>query len=85
VQPKLTAAARPDAIDAERFGEMLRSPLFSIFRARMAAELKRASEACERADGDVEVRRAQGAASAWRVAAGLPEAILDEMKKKARG
>jgi hypothetical protein len=72
---------KPDAIDAERFRAMLESPSFWMLTSRMHAELNRASGACERAEGDVELRRAQGAAAAWRVVVALPASMLAEMKK----
>lgn len=83
MEARLTIQSRPDAIDAERFGEMIRSPLFALFRARLEAELERTRGQCEHADDELELRRAQGGVKALRAALALPEAIRTEMAKKA--
>jgi hypothetical protein len=82
MQPKLNPSPRPDAIDAERFREMTRSPLFALFWDRVGAELRRALDACERANDVRELRRAQGAAAALRTIDGLPNKICVELRKK---
>ena len=78
-------AARHERSEAERFAAMVASPAFLALRGRMEAALERERLACERADGDVELRRAQGAVSALRTMLGLPKVMLAEMKVANRG
>jgi hypothetical protein len=81
VQAKAIPVADPlDALDRERFEDMLKSPPFAILAARIAAELERYRGECEKRDG-VELHRSQGAAAALRVVLGLPLAMLKEMNK----
>lgn len=82
METKLTPSRRPDAIDAERFREMLGSPLFLLLWDRVAAEQERTQSLCERAEGAVELRRAQGAAQALRAVRAMPQQILGELAKK---
>jgi hypothetical protein len=81
---KIIETDRFDGIDRERFAEMLASAPFQIVVKRLAAELARASDECERAGDTTELFRAQGKAAALRMALKLPQAILEEMKMPPR-
>jgi hypothetical protein len=59
---------------------MLTSPPFAVMRERIAAELERARDGCERRDG-IELHRSQGAVAALRVVLDLPLRILADMKR----
>jgi hypothetical protein len=80
VEAKTTVADRLDALDKERFEDMIASPPFALFVRRIAAELARAQNDCERKDETVSIYRAQGAAAAFRVALALPELIVKEIR-----
>jgi hypothetical protein len=78
---KLTSTARFDEVDAQRFKTMMESDSFARFGARIVAELERAQFACERAEEVIQLRRAQGVATALRMVLELPKTMLAEMKK----
>jgi hypothetical protein len=81
VQSRTIPTADPlDALDRERFEDMLKSPPFAILAARIAAELERYRGECEKRDG-VELHRSQGAAAALRMVRDLPFQILKQMNK----
>jgi hypothetical protein len=82
MQAKLTPTTRLDDLDARRFKEMIDSAPFQLLWDRVAIERVRAGITCERGEGLVELRRAQGAAKALRTVLGLPEVLLSEMKAK---
>jgi hypothetical protein len=84
MQPKLTPATRLDDLEVRRFQEMIESPSFARLWGRVKAELERARGECERADGAVELRRAQGAVKALRTVLGLPAQVMAEMAPKKR-
>jgi hypothetical protein len=77
-------APRHDALDTERFSDMLASPPFALLRARMTAELERARLECETQTDPLGVNRAQGRCGAMRIALALPEIMLREMKGTAK-
>ena len=81
MQPKTVPDERLDAIDAERFRDMMASPSFALVRSRIDAELGRAREACTQATKRIQIHRAQGSAAALRAVLGMPAQILDEMEK----
>jgi hypothetical protein len=74
---------RLDALDRERFKEMVDSAAFALYSARLMHELDRYRIECEVRDG-TELHRSQGAAAALRVVLGLPGTILKEMAKSLR-
>lgn len=80
MEARLTPANRLDQLDAEQFRDMLASEPFQRVMARIRAELERARESCAGEDDELKLRRAQGAAAALRMALGLPEQILAEIK-----
>jgi hypothetical protein len=82
VQPPVTTSRRLDAIDAERFEEMLASESFALLRARIAAELERARTDCESQPELRDIHRAQGAAKALRMTLDLPARMLTTMKDR---
>ena len=81
MEAKLTPVNRLDGFDRESFRQMMESLAFQRVQERIAAELDRAEHTCLRADSDIELRRAQGAASALRTALTLPSKIYEEMKR----
>jgi hypothetical protein len=81
MKTKLNPAVAHDRSEADRFAAMVESPAFGALRGRMEAALDRERITCERADGEMELRRAQGAVSALRTILGLPKVMLAEMKK----
>jgi hypothetical protein len=84
VQSKTIPVADPlDALDRERFQDMLNSPPFLLLRNRILEELQRYCQECEARDG-VELHRSQGAARALRVVLGLPATMIKEMDKPLR-
>ena len=80
MKTKLNVAVGHDRGEAERFQAMVESPAFAALRGRMEAALERERATCERADGELELRRAQGAVSALRTMLGLPKVMLAELK-----
>jgi len=78
---KVTPTDRDARLGARAFEEMLRSDEFSAFLARVMAEMERARLACERSDGETDLRRAQGAVAALRTVLGLPLTLLAELKR----
>ncbi len=79
---QLKPTDRFDALDQERFEDMLQSPPFQIFLGRVRATLEVASGDCERLDDESDLRRAQGRAAALRTVLRLPEQIVEEMKEQ---
>lgn len=79
----IPVADPPDALDRERFADMVASPPFQTLESRIRQELERYRGECEKRDG-VELHRSQGAAAALRVVLGLPAAMLKEMDKPLR-
>lgn len=82
MQTNLTPVRRFDALDRERFRDMVLSPPFREFRERVKAELARAQAITDRADEGLKIRRAQGAIEALRMVLSLPDRILAEMSKE---
>jgi hypothetical protein len=80
MQTPATTSPRLDGIDAGRFADMLASPSFQLFGARIAAELERSRTDCEMLDG-VALNRAQGKVTAYRTVLDLPARMLAEMKE----
>ena len=81
MDPKTLPATRLDSLDAERFRDMVASPPFALFRARIEAELERARGDCEVAAEPRAVTLAQGRSAALRTALALPALILKEIEK----
>lgn len=79
---ELKPTKRFDALDRERFEEMIASPPFAIFRQRIQAALAVNERACQDQADIIELRRAQGAAKALHMVLRLPEQIVEEMKEK---
>ncbi len=73
---------RLDALDLERFEDMIASPPFALFQARVTAELERARTDCETVIGDVQVCRAQGRCAALRTVLALPAIVAKEIRAK---
>lgn len=76
-------APRFDALDRELFETMIVSPSFVVYRRRLIAELERARIDCETREEACAIHRAQGSVRGLRIALGLPEEILKEMRAKA--
>lgn len=76
-----TIPDRLDAIDAERFRDMVASPSFALLAARINEELERRRLSCERAEG-ADLFRAQGAVSGLRSVLAFPTMILKEIEGK---
>ena len=74
---------RLDALDRERFKEMVDSPPFALYSARLMHEFDRYRVECEVRDG-TELHRSQGSAAALRVVMDLPNTILKEMARSLR-
>ncbi len=79
MQAKVTRV--PDGIDRDLFRKMTDSPQFKLFLARVAAEMKRSAEDCERLNDPMELHRAQGKVQAYRFIESLPEIILKGMTR----
>lgn len=77
---KLTTTHRLDHLDAQRFAEMLASPAWSRFEARVQSELDRLCGTCQGHDSGLSVRRAQGGVAALRAVLSLPQQMLSEMR-----
>lgn len=73
---------RLDALDAEAFERMIDSEPFGLLKERITTELARAQADCESLAEERDLRRAQGAARALRAVLGLPDVILNSMKKR---
>jgi hypothetical protein len=73
-------ANRFDAIDAERFAEMLESESFRLVLERLEAEYVRASHECETATDLPQIYRAQGRVAALVTALRIPDQIRQEMQ-----
>ena len=84
MEARLTPINRAeDAPDRELFERMIKSHQFALYQERVAAELRRAEEACVNEDSPLTVRRAQGRAAALRSVLRLPGLILSEMNANA--
>lgn len=81
---KTTSAERLDELDAERFRDMLASPPFALFLARVVAEAERARDTCAGQTDLPELYRAQGAVRALRAVLAIPARILEEIRPKKR-
>jgi hypothetical protein len=79
---KVIVPDRLDALDTERFADMLASPPFNLLRARIYAELERARGDCETQNDPQALNRAQGRCGALRAVQALPEIMLKEMRRK---
>lgn len=74
---------RFDQLDRERFRDMVESPPFRSFQARIERELNRLREATEAHSRSIkEIRIAQGGVAALRCVLGLPKQMIEEMKGK---
>lgn len=84
MEAKITQTERMDGFDAEQMREMLESSSFRLLRARIAGELERKRDICERSELADDVQRAQGAVAVLRTVLALPENILREIESKRR-
>lgn len=82
MEAKITAKNRDAFVEANKFEEMMKSAPFAMVVKRIESELERERKSCEGADGEVEIRRAQGAVAALRVVLKLPANILAELRAK---
>lgn len=71
-----------DALDVERFEDMIASAPFAAFKERVENELTRSRLTCETSLDLAAIQRAQGSAHALRVVLELPEGMLKAMKAK---
>lgn len=81
-QPTSIASSRLDQLDADRFRDMVTSPSFALFTARLKDELERSRLVCEREDDPGLVAKAQGAVAALRSVLAMPAIILKEIESK---
>lgn len=72
---------RHDALDTERFADMLDSPPFAMFMQRIEAEFGRSRLDCENETEAVPLHRAQGRCAAYRTVLALPAIMRAEQKK----
>jgi len=82
METKAAPIDRLDALDAERFRDMLASPPFVLLKERVTKEWERAREACAQETELRDIYRAQGRVAALRVALDLPNLILKEIEKR---
>lgn len=78
----IKTSKRFDALETERFREMLASEPFQKYTARLNEMLTTAARECENEDDDRRLRRAQGRALALRAVLGVPDRILAEMRAR---
>lgn len=83
MDPVITPDERPDAIDREKFREMLESKPFAAFLRRVKNELDRQIHDCRTADEIGAVRYAQGCSWVAEWVLNLPLQMLAEMAKVA--
>ena len=82
MEPTVKPDDRGDAIDREKFREMLESPAFARLRTRIVQETSRALTECATSDSRREIHRAQGAAAMGNTILRMPDIILEEMNHK---
>ena len=82
MQSRLTAAMRTDALDRERFRDMLASPPFRIFIDRIRGQLERSRAQLEEPAPVEALRETQGTVRALRMVLQLPEVIAAELGKE---
>jgi len=71
-----------DALERDRFREMLESDAFRRYTARVSRELVRVMDDCHNLDEPRDIYRAQGAAKMVEAILILPARILAEMEPK---
>ncbi len=84
MEPIQHTSPRLDALDIEKFEQLIAGELFKIIWDRVTAELKRVQETCEKGDSELEIRRAQGAVKFGRMVVNMPEMLLAEMRAGSR-
>lgn len=80
MESNLKPRDRGDALDTERFENMLASPPFALYLKRVAAELERARTDCEKQDELRAIHNAQGRCASLRTVLELPAIMLREMR-----
>ena len=78
-----TASSQGARFDSPAYDEqrkLIESPAFRRIWSRIEADHTRAVTGCTREDGEIQLRRAQGAAAALATVLALPEQILAEMR-----
>jgi hypothetical protein len=73
---------RLDELDLEQFERMLASKSWHIYEQRLVLELERLSKRCVIEKDEIELRRAQGAATAVQAVMTYPRTILDELRRQ---
>lgn len=81
MQQPVARSPRLDAIDEERFADMVASESFALLKDRIAGELDRARTDCETQFG-LTLTRAQGRVNALRTVLEIPAIMLREIKAR---